>query len=145
MINYEDREMVRELYSRYAHTLDEGRNEEWVDCFTPDGVFDSPWVGRHAGRENLLAMVSASAGTELGRVKQRHLMANISLDLEEDQGTGTCNFTYYWTREGKTELIAIGVYQDSLRKIDGRWRFARRLIRLDSERPAYWPQLDPGR
>jgi hypothetical protein len=57
MINLEDREMVRELYSRYAHTLDDGRYEEWVGCFIPDGVFDSPWVGRHVGSENLLALV----------------------------------------------------------------------------------------
>jgi 3-phenylpropionate/cinnamic acid dioxygenase small subunit len=131
--------MVRELYSRYAHTLDEGHYEQWVDCFTPDGVFDSPWVGRHVGTENLLALVKASEQTALGRVKQRHLMANLSFKLEGDQGTGTCNFAYYWTRDGKTELIGIGVYHDTLRQIAGQWYFAQRLIMLDSERPPDWP------
>jgi hypothetical protein len=36
----EDLEAIRNVLIRYAHTLDYGPAEGWVDCFTEDGVFD---------------------------------------------------------------------------------------------------------
>jgi hypothetical protein len=45
----EDREQIRELYARYAIYLDSSKFEEWVNCFTEDGIFESPPVGKHAG------------------------------------------------------------------------------------------------
>jgi hypothetical protein len=41
---------IHELIARYCHTLDFGFYEEWVDCFTEDGAFDSPIFGRHPGK-----------------------------------------------------------------------------------------------
>ena len=47
----EDREEIRELYAHYAHTIDNRRYDEWLDCFTDEGVFESPRFGKHSGRE----------------------------------------------------------------------------------------------
>jgi len=44
----EDREQIRELYARYAIYLDSSKFEEWVNCFTEDGIFESPPLGKHA-------------------------------------------------------------------------------------------------
>ncbi len=51
---WEEREQVRELYARYAFTIDYNRFEEWVRCFTEDGVFESPIFGLHQGSRGLL-------------------------------------------------------------------------------------------
>ena len=49
----DDREQIRELYARYAITIDNSRFEDWVDCFTPDGIFESPIYGQFAGHAKL--------------------------------------------------------------------------------------------
>jgi hypothetical protein len=123
MFNYEDREKVRELYARFCHSIDEGRYEEWVNTFTPDGVFDSPVAGRHAGHAGLRKFTQALAASEMGKAIQRHLVTNLSLSLEGDRGTGLSNLTVYVTRDGVTSLLLIGGYRTQLRKIDGEWYF----------------------
>ena len=47
-----DREEVRALHARYCLTIDAGRYDEWIDCFTGDGVFESPRFGKHRGRSS---------------------------------------------------------------------------------------------
>ena len=62
----EDREQIRELYARYAFTIDHGPYEDWVKCFTEDGVFDSPRMGRHEGHDALrkfTAIISSHVAT----------------------------------------------------------------------------------
>jgi len=123
MFNYEDREKVRELYARFCHSIDEGRYEEWINTFTPDGVFDSPVAGRHAGHEGLRKFTQALAASEMGKAVQRHLVTNLSLSLEGDRGTGLSNLIVYVTRDGVTSLLPIGGYRTRLRKIGGEWYF----------------------
>jgi hypothetical protein len=124
MFNYEDREKVRELYARFCHSIDEGRFEEWVNTFTPDGVFDSPVAGRHAGHEGLRKFTRDLAASDFGKSAiQRHLVTNLMLDLQDDRGKGLCNLTVYVTRDGVTQLLLIGGYRTELRKINGEWYF----------------------
>ena len=134
MFNLEDREKVRELHARFALSFDEGRYEEWINCYTPEGVFDSPWVGRHAGREGLRKFTQDIAASNLG--KQRHIITNLCLNLESDYGTGVCNLTVYVTRDGITQLLLIGGYNTTLRKIDGEWYFASVVPFVDTKKPA---------
>jgi 3-phenylpropionate/cinnamic acid dioxygenase small subunit len=135
MSNPEDRESVRELYARYAHTIDEGHFEEWAACFTEDGVFEEKELGRFAGREALIAMAQDfRAG--LDGAQQRHIIDNVSFQLEGDRGVGTCNLTHHVTRGGLTELTGVGVYHDKLRKVNGQWRFESRLVLFDTARQA---------
>lgn len=49
----EDREQIRELYSRYAIYVDGGMFEDWLDLFTSDGVFESPVFGTYEGHSRL--------------------------------------------------------------------------------------------
>jgi 3-phenylpropionate/cinnamic acid dioxygenase small subunit len=123
MFNLEDREKVRELFARFCHSIDEGRYEQWVNTFTPDGVFDSPVAGRHAGRDGLLRFTRNLASSEMGKVKQRHLITNLSMSLEADRGTTVCNLTVWVTRDGATTLLLVGGYNTRLRKMDGEWYF----------------------
>ncbi len=126
----DDREEIRELYARYAFTIDHGPYEDWVKCFTPDGVFDSPRMGRHEGHEGLrkfTAMYKHSAGDAL----VRHMITNVTFRIEGDRAMGGCYLNYYHVKGGKATLEALGRYQDELRKVDGEWLFQYRRVYID--------------
>jgi hypothetical protein len=126
----EDREQIRELYARYAFTIDYGPYDEWVKCFTSNGVFDSPRLGRHEGHDGLMkftAMYKASSGD----AQVRHMMTNVTFRIEGDAAVGGCYLTYYHCKSGKATLQAIGRYQDELRKVDGEWLFQYRRVFID--------------
>jgi 3-phenylpropionate/cinnamic acid dioxygenase small subunit len=126
----EDREQIRELYARYAFTIDYGPHEEWVRCFTPDGVFDSPRLGRHEGHDGLTKFTATYAASH-GDAQVRHMMTNVTFRIEGDMAKGGCYLTYYHCKNGKATLQAIGRYQDELRKIDGEWLFQYRRVFID--------------
>ena len=127
---WEDREQIRELYARYALHVDASRFDEWVDTFTADGVFESPLMGRFAGREELRKFTGAyEASWNGGGV--RHMMVNVSFDIDGDLATGTCYLIYFKVHDGKSEFLLTGGYRDQLRKTAGEWRFSRRQVYLD--------------
>src|SRR5579864_3232562 len=67
LANIEDQQGVLDTLHRYAHAIDYGLEDEWVDCFTEDGIFETrPGPlgrlgsrGNYAvGREELAAFVA---------------------------------------------------------------------------------------
>jgi ketosteroid isomerase-like protein len=126
----EDREQIRELYARYALYIDSGRFEEWLNCFTDDGIFESPRLGTHVGREGLRKFTASYKESWAG-AQVRHMMVNVSFDIHGDHAHGTCNLIYYHIKGGKTELAAVGGYQDELRKVNGDWLFSHRKVFVD--------------
>jgi 3-phenylpropionate/cinnamic acid dioxygenase small subunit len=126
----EDREEIRELYARYAHTVDNGQLNEWIDCFSDDGVFDSPRFGKHTGREGLRRF-AAIYKESLGGARPFHQITNVIFHIEGDQASGCCYLTYYHCKDGKAALSAAGRYTDKLRKVGGGWRFESRKVTID--------------
>lgn len=126
----EDREQIRELYARYAIYVDNSQFEDWVNCFTEDGIFESPLLGKHAGREALRKFCT-SYKESWGGAQVRHMMVNVSFDVHGDHGHGTCNLIYFHIKNNKTELAAVGGYRDELRKVGGNWLFAHRKVWVD--------------
>ncbi len=125
-----DREEIRELYARYAITVDHARFDEWIDCFTPDGVFESPIYGTFAGQARLREFSQGyQQSWEGGQV--RHMMVNVSFDVDGDTATGRCNLIYFSIKGGKSEFVTTGGYEDRLRRHDGEWRFAHRRVWID--------------
>ncbi|MGH7923843.1 MAG: nuclear transport factor 2 family protein, partial [Candidatus Binatus sp.] len=86
----EDREEIRVLHSRYCWTIDGGRYDDWVDCFTEDGVFDSPRFGKYGGRD-ALKRFAALYKESLGGAQVLHVVANPAFDLNGDSGSGTAH------------------------------------------------------
>src|SRR5260370_18476177 len=85
----EDREQIRELYARYAIYLDSSKFEEWVNCFTEDGIFESPPLGKHAGHA-ALRKFCASLREKWAGAQVRHMMVNVSFNVHGDHANGTC-------------------------------------------------------
>jgi uncharacterized protein (TIGR02246 family) len=119
----EDREEIRELLARYNHAVDSHQVEEWAGLFTDDGVFDS-------GGRTLKGADELRSFAESVPVGLRHVVANEIIDLDGDQATVRA---YLFILAGKPAAIATtGVYEDEVRRVDGRWRFARRTFTPDA-------------
>ena len=129
----EDREAIRELYAQYAHTLDNGRYEDWLGCFTPEGSFESPRFGRYAGGDGLKKFVAVYKDS-LGGAKPMHFMSNVTFAIEGDTAKGGCYLAYFHCKDGKAELSAVAHYIDTLRKVGGEWRFESRKVAIDGAR-----------
>lgn len=121
---------IQRLYARYSRTLDEKLHEEWLDCFTEDGVVEGPNFGRYVGREQLRQFL-LKYRSETTMFQVRHVFTNLDVEIQGDKAVGSCYILHYRTHRGRTELSAIGTYQDALRKVDGKWLFADRKAAWD--------------
>lgn len=123
---------IRDLITRYSHFLDYGRGDEWVGCFREDGVFDSPFFGRHPGKDALKKMVE-SYHKSIGPVQHRHCVMNTKLVVDVDAGSATAEsyWLYIQAKEGKTNLLRLGRYIDKIEKVNGKWLFKERKAPLD--------------
>lgn len=149
------REIARFLYAE-ANLLDERRFEEWIDLLTKDVRYRMPMrrnvkFGDQA-RENTrerqdMNWFDEGKETLTQRVKQIltgvhwaeeplsrvcHRVSNVEiLTATLTEVTVRSRFLVYRNRvETETDLF-VGKREDILRKVDGRWRIARRKILLD--------------
>jgi len=128
--SFDDREQIRELYARYANYVDAARFDDWIDCFTADGIFESPLMGLFKGPDELRRFTGQYENSWAGG-GVRHMMVNVSFDIEGDTATGTCGLIYFKVHDGKSEYLLTGGYRDTLRKVDGEWRFSHRKVYID--------------
>ena len=135
--------LIRNLYSRYAHTLDGGDAAGFADCFTEDAGFHpntgpfQPDRGRFSGREAIASFVGAT-----GENRPRHLVLNLWIDVRsEDTAHATALFMLMDTTTG--DLRALGEYSDDLQRgHDGAWRFSEKRVRFVWQSEAYRERAD---
>lgn len=119
----QDREEIRALLARYNHAIDAHRSEEWVGLFTDDGVFDS-------GGRVLQGAAQLRAFADSVPPGLRHVVANELVDVRGDEATVSA---YLFILAGTPRsVVTVGVYDDEVRRVDGRWRFARRTFTPDA-------------
>ena len=86
-----ERAITRTLH-RYAHSIDYGDEEGWVDCFTEDGVFDVRSRHPHqlkrliTGRDELRAFIARH--TRAPELWHKHLLVEPAIDVDGD--TASC-------------------------------------------------------
>jgi uncharacterized protein (TIGR02246 family) len=125
----EDREAIRALIAEYRRALDEKDFGAYAELFGPDGEFVAgSWIAR--GREEILAMLAqmqATGALSVAAGDDRHLVANLEIELDGDRATARSTWVYLTRAEGDAPLLAmIGHYEDELRRTAAGWRFARR-------------------
>lgn len=122
-----DREEIRELIAVYAHRVAHGLSI--ADLFTEDGVFinhrspQGPTSEAH-GQKELQARFADRPGHEGESMPMLH---NYILSIHGDEARGTSSNELRITENGQS-MIASGYYEDKLRRVNGRWLFARREI-----------------
>jgi hypothetical protein len=131
----DERAILRTLY-RYGHAIDYGHEQEWIDGFTDDGVFDVRNRGgdvfvRCEGRQELLAFVQGH--TRPPAAYHKHLVVDPMIDIDGDAAHVDSYFARIDADDdgGKTFVMAMGRYRDELvRCPDGIWRIRARLAEI---------------
>jgi hypothetical protein len=118
-------EGVRATMAAYTHALDDGRTDDVVATYCPDGVFEMPGVGTFEGHE---ALRQTYAGWKPER-PQRHLVLNTLVTGWDDHEATAISDVVLIVQGGSgwsTQFVAR--YHDVLHQADGAWRFHRRTV-----------------
>jgi 4-carboxymuconolactone decarboxylase len=123
---------IERLSAEYNRAGDEGRVDDWVACFTPDGVFARTDTGASwQGADQLRAMSTAYP------VAGRHVTTDFIIDLSPDgrSATQSCSLLFF-DRAAGFALHMVGTYADELVKVGGEWRFAVRKLSAEVVTPS---------
>ena len=124
-----DRLAIEDLVTAYAYAVDGRDWVRWEGLFLPDAHIDYTSAGGIAGTPAELAawMPGAlSAFTFCLHTTSTHQVRFVA----DDEATGRVHVFnrngVEW--EGRTEIVDVGaVYEDAYRRVEGAWRFARRV------------------
>jgi hypothetical protein len=122
----EDRDEYRDLNARYCLHVDTGPAESWAALFTEDGCFGG------AGRDDVVgteALQQFAAGLLSRPNRIHHMITNEVLDVDGDTATGSASLVIV----AGGALRTSGRYADTLRRVDGHWRFATRTFTPDPQ------------
>ncbi|HVX19788.1 MAG TPA: nuclear transport factor 2 family protein [Acidimicrobiales bacterium] len=130
----DDDRAIANVLSRYAELLDDGDFDGLGELFAEGTV-------RFDGSDDVVSGAAAVGGMYASVVQvhggsplTKHVMTNFRIEVGPG-GTEARAFSYYTVLQAHPELplqaVACGRYADVLRKRDGQWRFADRLIYRD--------------
>jgi hypothetical protein len=127
---------ISQLFSRYDYTIDNGDGLAWADVFTDDGVFRDPsWCA--IGRDALIKVVGTDK--RVGKDRDHFHMPSLGPIVYADRDNATIHSTVIVVREtgfGKNGGVWVtGSYDDRLKRVNGKWRIAYRLVHRPSEKP----------
>lgn len=116
-------EGVRATISAYTQALDDGRVDDVVATFLPDGTIELPGMGTHTGTDQLVAAYTGWRP----RKPQRHLILNtVVTDWTATTASATSDLVFILLGSGGWSIQLVGRYHDVLHCTDGTWRFAHR-------------------
>ena len=136
-------EAIRDTISRYNIAGDRLKVEDYVACFTEDGVIEARHAKpdlafRYEGRPAIHAWQSRWLERTMKgeRVHQasfaRHHLSTCQIDLT---GPDTAKAQSYWVAWTDIGPDHAGAYSDSFRKVGERWLIAHRVVREDWRSP----------
>lgn len=122
-------EGVRATIAAYAQALDDGRTEDVVATFCPDGVLDMPGMGTFAGHD---ALRQAFAGWKPVQ-PQRHLVLNtLVTEWNEHEASAISDVVFVLKGDAGWSIRLVGRYHDTFHHDDGTWRLHRREARFET-------------
>jgi 3-phenylpropionate/cinnamic acid dioxygenase small subunit len=131
MTEIEDRIKIHDLFVRYTAAVDNWDEPALLGCFTEDGVLETPVLGgRFAGREGQREFVCVGRSRAEGG-QMRHVFSNLGVQLDGARAAAQSYFVVYLTRNGRSELSAVGRYNCRLRKHGTEWQFEYRGVSID--------------
>lgn len=116
-------EGVRNTIAAYTQALDDGRVDDVVATFCPDGIVEIDGVGTYEGHD---ALRGAYEGWR-PRGPQRHLVANtLVTGWSDEEATAVSDVVF--TAKGKDgwSIFTVGRYEDTFHRDGDAWKFHRR-------------------
>lgn len=126
---------IEQLYATYNHLIDAGLTEEWAALFVEEGTLDTGLGILVEGTPE--ARAEFAAGVPLIMPGSRHVATNVRIEGDGDTATGAAYLQLWVTDEdtGGIRVLVSGVYQDTLRKEAGTWKFVTRALVPDAGGP----------
>jgi SnoaL-like domain len=122
-------EGVRATIAAYTQALDDGRTDDVVATFCPDGLIDLPGMGTREGHD---ALRTAYAGWAPRR-PQRHLVLNTHVTAwSDDDAEAVSDVVFILMGTDGWSIQLVGRYQDTLHRDGATWRFHRRVATFES-------------
>lgn len=118
-------EGVRAAIAAYTHALDDGRTDDVVATYIPEGTFEMPGVGNFTGRAELREAYLKW----VPKVPQRHLVANTVVTTDDGMIAEAVSDVVLIVKgdDGwSTDFVAR--YHDVLTQDGPTWRFVRRSV-----------------
>ena len=121
-------EGVRATLAAYTQALDDGRTDDIVDTFCPDGICEIPGLGTFEGHDAIRA--AASGWTP--RQPQRHLVLNTLItDWDDHEAKAISDMVFIVQGKAGWAIHLVGRYHDTLHHDDdGAWRLHHRVTEL---------------
>lgn len=127
----DSRSEILRLMNLYCFTLDTGDLNGFAELFA-HGQWIMEGGASSTGKDQLLAGLRNVRLYEDGTPKTKHVTTNIDLVVDENSSTARsqCYVTVFQqTDQFPLQAIFAGHYFDDFERIDGAWRFTKRLIR----------------
>ena len=116
---------IQQLYSRYNHFIDSGKDNgyAYARLFTSDGVFETTVAGTHQGHDALARFAMGVAGVT--EVRPNHMAYNVMIDPSPEGAVGSAYFIMMRPGEpGQPAAMGTrGIYNDRFVKTAEGWRF----------------------
>jgi 3-phenylpropionate/cinnamic acid dioxygenase small subunit len=131
---------------QYAHAIDYGDVDAWIDCFTADAVWEvdhkvNDTTMTWTGHDELAAY--ARSHSHAPDLYHKHVVSQPLVDVDGDTATSRCYFMVVVAEPPAQlpHLVIFGRYVDRLRRdADGRWRISKRIAEPEAWNPL-WPAL----
>ena len=139
----EDEQAISRLLSGdYPRALDERRWADYAALFTVDGElsFAGQVIKGPAAIQKFFEAQPVPADA-----RSLHVISNPLVNVAGDTATGGAYWQTIAFVDGRPAVQSAGRYEDVLKKVNGRWRFAKRAIVVDlAPPPAVRPPASPA-
>jgi 3-phenylpropionate/cinnamic acid dioxygenase small subunit len=132
---FDDWHAIQTLLVTYTELVDASRWAEAAALFEHGtyrheyGPSGQSQIVTHTGTQEVQAYMARTPVFPDGTPRTRHTLTNINIQLDGDAATARSYLTVLQqTAELPLQPIATGHYVDRFERVDGKWRFADRLI-----------------
>lgn len=114
---------IRNTLASFCRLLDERRFAELGELFAPHGR-----MGRTAGRDQIVELLGRGGLARTPGLFRKHLTGNVVLEVGQDTAVAESDLIMFERLDESPWELRIGVYHDTLERIDGRWLFTDRQL-----------------
>ena len=122
MNNRDDAE-IRNTLAHICRLLDDRRFAEVGELFAPHGR-----MGRAAGRDQIVELLARGGLARTPSLFRKHLTGNIVVDVGHGTASTQSDLVMFERLGEDPWELRMGVYHDTLERIDGRWLFTDRQL-----------------